>query len=110
MTDIGYLVQYVLERLSETPEYIAYKETLAKLKDNPDLYRKVNELREKNFRLTENEDIVSEDLLELSDALTNEYEDVINTELVREFMEAEAAFCRMMQDFNLSLTEGLEFD
>lgn len=110
MTDIGYLVQYVLDNLSKTPEYVSYKESLAKLQQDPELYQKVNELREKNFQLTENEDIVSDELLDLSDALTNEYEDVINTELVKEFIEAEAAFCRLMQDFNLSLTEGLEFD
>ena len=52
----------------------------------------------------------SSELMDLMDALTNEYEDVINNESVARFLEAEAAICRMVREFNLMVTEGLEFD
>ena len=50
------------------------------------------------------------DLMDCMDALTNEYEDVINNGSVAAFMEAEAAICTLVREFNLTVTEGLDFD
>lgn len=108
MTDTSKLSQYVIGEIRSTPEYLWYEEKLTEIKKDPVLYQRVNEMREKNFQLNQKEN--SEEILELMDALTNEYEDVINIKLVSEFMEAEAGFCRVMQTFIDSVTMGLEFD
>ena len=107
MTDLSYLSEEVLKAVYDTIEYKDYRALLEKVKEDPVLYARVNEFREKNFLLQQSD---SEDLLDMMDALTNEYEDVINIELVNEFLEAEIAFMRMMQDFNHKLIDGLEFD
>lgn len=107
MTDLTYLSDSVLKAIYDTSEYKEYQSLLGQVKQDPVLYARVNEFREKNFMLQQSD---SEDLLDMMDALTNEYEDVINIELVNEFLEAEIAFCRMIQDFNHKLIDGLEFD
>ncbi len=67
----------------------------------------MNVMREKNFLIQQKDE---EDMMELMDALTNEYEDVIGMSIVTEFIEAEAAFVKMIQDFTNTVTYGLEFD
>ena len=52
----------------------------------------------------------SEDLMDMLDALTNEYEDVINIELASEFLEAEVALCRLVQNFQRDVIAGLNFE
>ena len=71
------------------------------------MYKRVTEYREKNFALQQSD---SEDLLDLLDALTNEYEDVINIELASDFIEAEVALCRLVQNFNKDIIAGLNFE
>ncbi|MCR4961471.1 MAG: YlbF family regulator [Lachnospiraceae bacterium] len=107
MTDLTDLEQHVLKVLRDTPEYKDYYRTLRELQRDPRLYQRVNEMREKNFLIQQKDE---EDIMELMDALTNEYEDVIGMSIVTEFIEAEAAFVKMIQDFTNTVTYGLEFD
>ncbi len=109
MTDITELTKTVIDTLRSTQEYIDYADRLAVLKADPVLYNRVNELREKNFNLHQS-DMDPGDLMDCMDALTNEYEDVINNGSVAAFMEAEAAICTLVREFNLTVTEGLDFD
>ena len=108
MTDLSELEAHVLKVLRGTSEYREYDRTLKELQRNPELYQRVNEMREKNFLIQQKEE--DEDIMELMDALTNEYEDVIGMSCVTEFIEAEAAFVKMIQEFTNTVTYGLEFD
>lgn len=107
MTDLTYLSEYVLNEIYNTPEYKEYEAELSLLKADPTLYERVTEFREKNFLLQQSD---AEDMLDHMDALTNEYEDVINIELVNDFMEAEVALCKMIQNFNRNMIDGLKFE
>lgn len=107
MTDISILGNRVVEEIKATEEYREFVELLEKVKKNPTLYERLNEFRRRNFDIQTSE---SGDILDMMDALTNEFEDVINMELATEFLEAEAAFCGLMQDFYSTVTNGLEFD
>lgn len=107
MTDLTGVANSVIDTLKSTKEYREYSELLKKLKQNPALFSRVNEFREKNFTLQQSD---SEDLFDRMDALTNEYEDVINIEMVTDFIKAEAEFCRLVQKFTSFVTNGLEFD
>lgn len=107
MTDISSLSNQVTEVLKKTREYIDYSKALEEIQKDTALYARVNEMREKNFNLQFSKE---EDLMDLTDALTNEYEDVIGIAIVKEFIDAEAAFCRLMQVFFNEVTTGLEFD
>ena len=107
MTDLSSLCSQVVGEICSTPEYKKYEETLSKLKTDEHLYKRVTEYREKNFFLQQSD---SEDLMDMLDALTNEYEDVINIELASEFIEAEVALCRLIQNFQKDVIAGLNFE
>lgn len=107
MTDLTFLCDEVIAKLCDTAEYKEYMSLLSRIKEDAGLYERLTEFREKNFMLQQSD---SEDLFDMLDALTNEYEDVINIELASDFFEAEAAFCKMIQDFNYKLVEGLKFE
>ncbi|MCR5311869.1 MAG: YlbF family regulator [Lachnospiraceae bacterium] len=107
MTDLTDLSKHVVDIFKSTVEYNDYKNLLDKMKENGEIYERVKEFRRKNFLIQQSD---SGDYIDLMDALTNEYEDVISLELVNDFIEAEAAFCKLVQDFNANVTEELEFD
>ncbi len=109
MTDLSNLTTNVINVIKETDEYMEYRDSLSAIRSDPALYARVNEMREKNFEIHQsNSD--SEELMDLMDALTNEYEDVITNESVGRFLEAEADICKLFQDFYYKVTEGLDFD
>ena len=109
MTDITDLSKHVIDTIKSTDEYKAYAAGLSEIKADPQLYHRVNEMRERNYTLHQS-DIDPGELMDLMDALTNEYEDVITNEAVGRFLEAEADICRLFQDFYCRVTEGLDFD
>lgn len=107
MTDINALANRVVEEIKATDEYREFAGLLAEVKKDSALYERLNELRAKNFDIQTGE---SEDAYDLLDALTNEFEDVINMELARGFLEAEASLCGLIQDLFAEVSNGLEFD
>lgn len=107
MTDLSNIAQTVINTLKDTVEYKEYEEALAELTKDPALYKRVNEMRDKNFSLQQYD---GDDILDLMDALTNEYEDVINLEITGRFIEAEADVCTLIRNFTHMVTEGLDFD
>ena len=68
-------------------EYLFQRE---KIKKQPGLYEKVNEFRQRNF-----------DLQNETDA---------ENPFVDDFLRAELAFCRMMQDVYVLLAEDIDFE
>ncbi len=107
MTDLSELTNRALLTIRETIEYKEYENALNLIKEEPDLFRRACELREKSFFLQKN---TGEDVLQKIDSLTNEFQDVINSRLGSEFLRADAALCRLLQKFTYQLTEGLHFE
>lgn len=107
MSDITQIAEETLSKIKETTEYKDYQRLLAQVKERPEVYTRLMELRERNFDIQMNS---CGDALDRMDALTYEYEDVINMELTAEFLAAEVAFCRMMQKYNEKVFGGLEFE
>jgi len=107
MTDLTGISNQVVEAIHNTPEYAEFARCLAELKKDPDLYRRVDEMRDKNFMIHQGD---AGDPYDMMDALTNEYEDVINNVSVSEFIKAEIAFCKMVHEFNRNVTAGLEIE
>ena len=86
-------------------EYLFQRE---KIKTQPELYDKVNEYRRKNFDIQNESD--SEDLFDRMEAFEREYAKFRENPLVDDFLQAELAFCRMMQDVNVLLTSEIDFE
>ena len=94
--------------IQDTDTYKEYLYQREKIKKQPELYDKVNEFRQKNFDLQNESD--SEDLFDRMEAFEQEYAKFRQNPMVEDFLRAELAFCRMMQDINVLLTAEIDFE
>ena len=69
---------------------------------------RIDEYRIRNFELQNS--AYAEDLLDKMEAFEREYEKFRENPLVEGFLDAELAFCRMMQEIEVKLTEAVDFE
>lgn len=86
-------------------EYLYQRE---RIKKQPDLYEKVNEFRQRNFDLQNEAD--SDDIFDRIEAFDREYEKFREDPFVDGFLQAELAFCRMMQEVYTLMAEEIDFE
>lgn len=96
-----------IEAILDTAEYRQYALQRDKLLLQKDLYEKVKEYRTKNYLIQTRRE--GDDLLNAMEDLQREYESVLEIPMVEDFMAAELAFCRMMQDLNNQIADALNF-
>ena len=94
--------------IQESDTYKEYRYQREKIKKQPELYAKVNEFRQKNFDLQNESD--GGDLFDRMEAFEQEYAKFRQNPMVEDFLRAELAFCRMMQDINVILTAEIDFE
>ena len=82
--------------IRETDVYKSYTMQLARLKKNPELYKQVNDYRKLNFEMQNAVQV--EDLFDKMDYFE------------KDFLKAELALCRMMQEINALIVDGLNFE
>ncbi|MDR2888688.1 MAG: YlbF family regulator [Lachnospiraceae bacterium] len=97
----------LIEKVKASSTYNEYVKHLYRIKGEQELYGKVNEYRRKNYILQTEEP--AEGLMEKIDRLEEEYEPIIDNPLVRDFLRAELAFCRMMQEINRMIAREVDF-
>ncbi len=105
-------VQKALEQLAQAIKdsdiYREYRRQSEKVDNTGDMREKIDEYRVRNFELQNS--VQTEDLLDKLDAFEREYEKFREDPLVEEFLDAELAFCRMMQEIDVKLAEALDFE
>ena len=94
--------------VQSTNTYQEYRRCLHIIKQDSELYERVNEYRLKNFELQTVEPV--DGLLDKIDRLEQEYEEITGKPEVSDFLRAELAFCRMMQQINNCISDALEFE
>ena len=94
--------------IQETDTYKEYYNQREKVKKQPELYDKINEYRQRNFDLQNESD--SEDLFDRMEAFDQEYAKFRENPLVDDFLRAELAFCRMMQEVEILLAAEIDFE
>lgn len=94
--------------LKETDIYKKYAYQLMRLKENPERFRQVNEFRRKNYEIQRTTQV--DELFDKMNAFEKEYEKFREDPLVDDFLRAELAFCRMMQEVDIYITEELDFE
>lgn len=94
--------------VKQSAEYLAYAAQLEEIKKQPELFEEVNAFRLKNFQIQNAYD--GDELLERMDELDRESEWLRGNPLVGRFLEAEIAFCRMMQEVNMLIADQLDFE
>lgn len=94
--------------IRETDVYKSYTMQLARLKKNPELYKQVNDYRKLNFEMQNAVQV--EDLFDKMDYFEKEYKEFRENVIVDDFLKAELALCRMMQEINALIVDGLNFE
>ena len=106
MNNVDNAVEHLISSIKESDVYKKYKEKLSEVNEYPDLKKQIDEFRTRNF-IMQNSNEVAFDKLE---KFEKEYEDFRENPLVADFLAAELAFCRMMQEVENHITEALQFD
>ena len=105
-------VQEALEQLAqavkESEVYREYRRQSERVDNAGDMREKRDEDRVRNFELQNS--VQTEDLLDKLDDFEREYEKFREDPLVEEFLDAELAFCRMMQEIDVKLAEAMDFE
>lgn len=97
-----------IEAILSTDAYKEYALQRDKLLKQPELYERVKDYRTRNYLIQTRKE--GDDLLNAMDDLQREFESVREIPLVEDFLAAELAFCRMMQDLNNKIADALDFD
>lgn len=97
-----------IEEIRKSGVYREYDFQKEKLKRQPELFTMVEDFRQRNFALQR--ETPGEELLDKLDAFEREYEEFRANPLVDDFLRAELAFCRMMQEVNVFVTAELDFE
>lgn len=96
------------QQFLESPEYLRYISARTRLKEQAEVYERLNDFRRRNFEL-QNSDTESNLFDELT-GLSKEYADILNLEIVNEFLTAEQRVCRMLRSLYETMSDGIEFD
>ncbi len=96
-----------IREVKQSEVYGKYAEQLERVKAEPGLYEKVNEFRKKNFDIQNNGS--AENMMERLEELDKEYSWLREDALVEDFLQAELAFCRMMQEIDALIVRELDF-
>lgn len=98
-------VNRFIEDVKDTPEFRNFKMRKELLAQHPDLKAKTGQLIREHYRLLQN--TPSEDLFETEKRFADEHESIYNTPMIHEYLEAEAAFNRLLRDVLKQITDGL---
>lgn len=104
--NIDAALQQMIESILNSQVYREYDVQRRRVKEYPELKAQIDEFRNRNFELQTNENTEIEQI----DQFEKEYAEFRENPLVSDFLAAELAFCRMMQDIELRLTEAMHFE
>lgn len=92
----------------ESEEYQNYLKARDEIAKNPQLFFAVNELRKHNFELQNSND--SLDMYDEVAKMYDKYAYVRTSVVANRFLRAEVSLCRMIQDIQRTLMDGIDFD
>ena len=101
-------IDALVAAIKGTKEYQEYEFQKEKIKRIPELKALIDDFRMKNFELQNSPQ--NDNLMEAVERFQREYESFMENPLVADFLQAELAFCRLMQDVNASITAAIDFE
>ena len=104
--NVNEAVKQLVEAIRNTDAYLEYQRQLARVKEQPELKRQIDAFRTRNFELQTSKDTNFDKI----DQFTRENEAFRENPLVSDFLAAELAFCRMMQEIGLYVTDQMRFE
>lgn len=107
MSQIDERLTDLIGAIRESGEFRRYQEAKNKLHENPELEEVVHNFRKKNYQIQNSGNV---NLFDEVDKLERENSSIRRNPVVEEYMNAEIAFCRVVQNINWTLIEGLDFE
>lgn len=101
-------VDEFVEKLKTTDEFISYHNQLGIIKHFPDLMEQINKYREENFMIQNDYD--GDELFDKMEEFNERNEKFLENPTVSDFLHAEAGICRLLQEVNIRIMEGIEFE
>ena len=93
--------------LQKSDEYCKYAEIKAKVQEEASLWQQLCDYRRRRY---ESQNLSTEELFDRVDAFERDYREWKKNPLVTEFLDAELAFCRMMQEANMQIMDAMDFE
>ena len=108
MTELNVAVEKLIDIIRVTEVYKEYERQKEKVNRIPDLKAQIDTFRIRNFEIQNLSD--DADVFQKIEDFEREYESFRENPIVSDFLAAELALCRMMQEINIRLTAALDFD
>lgn len=102
------LTKQLSEQIKQDETYKEYLRCYDAVKEDRELFQKMNEMRRKNIELQN--DMDRENFFDAASHLRDEYSYLLSNKAVSDFLKAEMKFCRKMQRIYTILTQDLEID
>lgn len=99
-------LKQLIDRILHSKIYQEYDRQRIRAKEDPELKAQIDEYRRRNYELQTNADTAFEQI----DWFEKEYAGFRDNPIVSDFLAAELAFCRMMQDIHIRMTEAMDFE
>lgn len=106
MDRINSSLQQLITAILESDIYKEYDRQRVRVNSMPELKAQINEFRSRNLELQTSPNPTFEQI----DSFERHYAEFRENPVVDEFLAAELAFCRLIQDINLRLTDAMHFE
>ena len=106
MCTVDEAVDGLLNAILNSDVYLEYKKCLDNVKQYPDLKKQIDEFRLRTYELQQSPDYAFDKM----EQFQREYQSFRENPLVSDFLSAELAFCRMVQDIECRLVEHIDFE
>lgn len=108
MEQVEKALENLIDSIKKSDEYVRYRAIQDKVLDVPELQQEINVFRNKTYLMQNSNGTL--DIYEETDRMEKEYREWRKNPLVSEYLAAECAFCRMLQQINWKLIEALDFE
>ena len=106
MKNIDNAVGQLIEAITESEVYREYLVQLERIKEQPGLKMQIDDFRTRNYELQTGGEADFDKIKQFE----SENEDFRENPYVSDFLAAELAFCRMMQDINIRVVGAVHFE
>lgn len=100
-------IENLIATIKECDAYIKFTAAKEKLKQQPELYAWVNQLRKQNYHLQNDQQ--GDRWLEQQQQSVMEIREMRKDIIVNDFLENELVLCRMIQRINSELAKSIDF-
>lgn len=107
VSDTMTLMGQLIDAIKQSKEYNQYRNLLASLKKQPELYQRIGEFRRRSISLQLAENV---NMIEENNALQKEFADLQINGLASEFMAAEHQYCQMIRELQKYFLEELDLE